>query len=565
MDDKKYFDALEKFIDDMYIINGSSDEFDACEVASELFKMLRICRVSVTFYNGRRNEIMGRGEDMGFYDSGSPCADTPVTYRFSANGISIIIYEAYPFADSEPWSETELQRIERTAKLLYVFKSRNRILHITKELTFKDDDGYNNVKYFVNYLNQLELQGQLKSKTAVQFNLKHFSIVNQQVGRNSGNLVMFNFVKGLEEIIGESGTICRMGGDNFCMIFPNEISEPIFTYLLGTPVVYDMNTKEKISVSATAGAYVISDTSEDENSAVIMDRIISALLAARNTGEDLVYFDDNMVASKEKMMLVQSNFHEALKNEEFQVYYQPKISLDNKTLAGAEALCRWLRNGKIVPPMEFIPVLEQSMDICRLDFYMLDHVCRDIRRWLDEGRDVVRVSVNLSRKHMMDIYLLERIIGIIDKHKVPHQYIEIELTETTTDVEFKDLKRVVNGLQRAGIYTSVDDFGIGYSSLNLIKEIPWNVVKVDKSFLPDSDNDDENDRRTVMFKYVVAMAREMGLECIAEGVETQMQVELLRQNKCDLAQGFFFDRPLPVTDFEDRLDRRIYDVPQKEE
>ena len=113
--------------------------------------------------------------------------------------------------------------------------------------------------------------------------------------------------------------------------------------------------------------------------------------------------------------------------------------------------------------MEFIPILEQNTDICQLDFYMLDHVCKDIRRWLDEGRKVVRVSVNLSRKHMMDVDLLEHIISIVDKYRVPHEYIEIELTETTTDVEFRDLKRVVSSLQQQGIYTSVDDFGMGYS------------------------------------------------------------------------------------------------------
>ena len=190
---------------------------------------------------------------------------------------------------------------------------------------------------------------------------------------------------------------------------------------------------------------------------------------------------------------------------------------------------------------------------------MLNHVCRDIRQWLDEGRKVVRISVNLSRKHMMDIDLLERIIGIVDMNRVPHQYIEIELTETTTDVEFRDLKRVVSGLQQAGICTSVDDFGMGYSSLNLIREIPWNVLKVDKSFLP-VDNDNEASTRSIMFKYVVAMAKELGLECIAEGVETRNQVQVLRDNRCLFAQGFYFDRPLPIEDFEKRLATHHYNV-----
>ena len=190
---------------------------------------------------------------------------------------------------------------------------------------------------------------------------------------------------------------------------------------------------------------------------------------------------------------------------------------------------------------------------------MLDHVCRSIRRWLDEGRRVVRVSVNLSRKHMMDIDLLKHIIDIIDNNNVPHKYIEVELTETTTDVEFRDLKRVVSGLQRAGVSTSVDDFGMGYSSLNLIKEVPWNVLKIDRSFLPVEDDDDSS-TRSVMFKYVVAMAKELGLECIAEGVETKSQVDVLKDNNCELAQGFFFDKPLPEKEFERRLDVHRYQL-----
>ena len=238
---------------------------------------------------------------------------------------------------------------------------------------------------------------------------------------------------------------------------------------------------------------------------------------------------------------------------------QPKINLKTGAPAGAEALCRWFRDGQFIMPADFIPTLEMSTEICKLDFYMLDRVCRDIRRWLDEGRQVVRISVNLSRRHIMDYDLLQNIIEIIDRHSVPHQFIEIELTETTTDVEFRALKRLVSGLQAAGIYTSVDDFGMGYSSLNLIREIPWNVLKIDRSFLPDN-QDEPDSTRSVMFRHVIAMAQALGLVCIAEGVETQSQVEILQESSCVLAQGFFFDRPLPTADFERRLQDYRYSV-----
>jgi EAL domain-containing protein (putative c-di-GMP-specific phosphodiesterase class I) len=198
--------------------------------------------------------------------------------------------------------------------------------------------------------------------------------------------------------------------------------------------------------------------------------------------------------------------------------------------------------------MDFIPVLERSRDICRLDFYMLDHVCRDVRRWLDEGKHVKRISVNLSRRHMKDPDLFTHIVEIIDRNNVPRGLIEVELTETTTDVEFKDLKRVVSELQEAGIAASVDDFGVGYSSLNLIKQIPWDVLKLDKSILPTGGEDIE--RGTRMFAHVIAMAHEMGLICVAEGVETEEQLSLMKEYGCRIAQGFLFERPIPAEDFE---------------
>ncbi len=207
--------------------------------------------------------------------------------------------------------------------------------------------------------------------------------------------------------------------------------------------------------------------------------------------------------------------------------------------------------------MEFIPILEMNTDICDLDFYMLEHVCQHIRKWLDEGRNVVRVSVNLSRKHLVDVDLLNHIISVIDKYKVPHQYIEIELTETTTDVQFSDLKRVVCGLKEQGIWTAVDDFGVGYSSLNLIREIPWNVLKVDKSLVPRND-EDENNIDNLMFRHVVSLAQDMDLECVIEGVESVDQVGILKKNNCVIAQGYFFDKPLPLEDFEYRLNQKVY-------
>jgi len=190
---------------------------------------------------------------------------------------------------------------------------------------------------------------------------------------------------------------------------------------------------------------------------------------------------------------------------------------------------------------------------------MLRKVCSDLRRWIDNDIPPVRISVNLSRMHLKNPMLVSQICSIVDEFSIPHDLIELELTETINPVEFKELQKAINGLRNNGFATSVDDFGTGYSSLNLIKEIPWNVLKLDKSLLPACGSENVWQDR-ILFKYIVAMAKEMGLECVAEGVETMEQLQLLSENNCEMAQGFFFDKPMNVGDFEDKLKDRVYTI-----
>lgn len=552
----EYYSALEKFMSAMAELKDvESSEISAA--VNELCRLLRVSKMAVDFYDSLKHESQNRGENLVCYDSGMDGKEV-YTERIITDGMTVAHTHVYQSENDEPWNGEEREKIEFLQKMMSVFIGRIRLMKIAEKYTYYDDEDYYNLRYFLRYIDRAAMRGELSGNAAMHFNLKHFAAINQQIGRNMGTYVMKRFIEGLQELIGESGIVCRVGGDNFAAVMGADSVDKAVEYLSGTRVVYDNASGSKVPVSASVGIFVIHEDFIYNDSADVMDKIMSASQAARSNGKlDVVFFDDNMIANKKKFTTIQQLFPGAIEKEEFLVYYQPKVAIGGGSLAGAEALCRWQHNGKIIPPADFIPVLEQGMEICKLDFYMLDHVCRDIRRWLDEGRKVVRISVNLSRKHMMDVDLLEHIIEIIDRNNVPHQYLEIELTETTTDVEFRDLKRVVRGLQDAGIYTSVDDFGIGYSSLNLIKEIPWNVLKVDRSFLPIEDDDDHS-RRSVMFKYVVAMARELGLECIAEGVETKAQVNILKENSCDMAQGFFFDRPLPVGEFEDRLNSYKY-------
>ena len=559
MDEKdiEFYLAFEKLMKKINTMRSLDIDAIGPETA-RLCELLRVAKITSTSYANARLESMDRGERIIAYDSGVPCVEI-INDRTITEMMSIISCRIFIAAGAVPWTELERERISLLTQTIAVYVSRTRVIAAAERFAFYDDDGYRNLRYFIKSLQKAGPAGELRGKAALNYNLKHFSLVNQQVGRYAGNVVMQGFYHQAEEIIGDKGFIGRMGGDNFVAVCPGDRLDRLLEFLSGSPVVYDEETGDRIMVSASVGVFQIPEDFEYSDVGDILDKIIAAVTAAKqNNQPDIVFFNSEMNARKQKASRLQRMFPESLKKEEFQVYYQPKIDIASGELIGAEALCRWYHDGRIILPGEFIPLLEQGIDICRLDFYMLDHVCRDIRRWLDEGRKVVRVSVNYSRKHMMDIDLLKHTFDIIDSNSVPHEYIEIELTETTTDVEFQYLKNVVCGLQAAGISTSVDDFGMGYSSLNLIKEVPWNVIKIDKSFLP-LESDNENSTRSVMFKYVVAMAKELGLECIAEGVETIQQLNVLRENHCDLAQGFFFDQPLPVEEFEKRLAIHHYD------
>ena len=554
--DMDYYQHFEELMDAIANLDG----LNLLGINTALGKLcvdLNISKGVTCFYDSEKHESLGKGDEFVCYDSGEEC-HVAKRIRIVTPAMTVVTCETYQANGAEPLTPVQEERVELIMRCIVTYLSSSRLQRIVERLTFYDYSDYPNMRYFVRELNRKNAAGKLDGMVAINFNLKHFSAINQDLGRATGDMIMRNYIAHLQEII-EDGCICRLGGDGFLMLFDSKYLNKVIDAFDNTQVVADINETKHISVSAWAGVYVI-DMNECKETTNINDRVILALQTAKSQGKkNVVFYSESLAHDKEKVRHVQQLFPEAIEKEEFLVYYQPKIDIVTGKLSGAEALCRWRHDGQIINPVDFIPILEMGNEICKVDFYMLDHVCRDIRRWLDEGKKPVRISVNFSRKHMIDMDLVESILDVIDRNNVPHQYIEIELTETTTDVEFRDLKRVVSGLQQAGVWTSVDDFGIGYSSLNLIREVPWNVLKVDKSFIP-LDDEKEDSITSIMLKYVVAMAKELGLECIAEGVETHKQVETLRDNKCDLAQGFYFDKPLPKDEFEDRLKEGKYEV-----
>ena len=529
------------------------------ELLSEICHTYRIAKGVTEFYQTPLMEQLGKGVSYCDFDDGTG-NNILLRIRIVSQSKAIILGTVYTSYEFDDYTNEEIAQIETMFRVILGFVSRRRLITLFDNYGFHDIDGYRNFRAFARFLDISNTENKLGGMIAFHIDLHNFTMVNQEIGRENGDIVIKRYYEAVEKAIGDSGIIIRLGGDKFVGVFERSVKRNVYNVFSGLDVQYDDVKERKIRVTAAAGIYMLPNPFMMKTYGDIMDKImLAANTAKRQTSGSIVVYDDKMKKAKEHIKKIQTDFRDALKNEEFHVYYQPKVNMETKKLKGAEALCRWIKDNTIIPPKDFIPVLEINTDICDLDFYMLDHVCKDIRRWLDEGKEVVRVSVNFSRKHLIDVDMLPKIIDTIDRNNVPHEYIEIELTETTTDVLFSDLKRVVCGLQEQGVWTAVDDFGVGYSSLNLIRDIPWNVLKIDKSFVPKNIEEEESISNK-MFKHVILLAHDIGLECVIEGVETLDQLAVLRKNNCNIVQGYFFDKPLPLQEFEQRLVQQVYDL-----
>ena len=240
----------------------------------------------------------------------------------------------------------------------------------------------------------------------------------------------------------------------------------------------------------------------------------------------------------------------ALVNREFQVYLQPKISTSEEELGGAEALVRWIHPKEgFIPPNRFIPIFEKNGFILKLDDYMLEEISKVQAQWLKEGRKLVPISVNVSRAHFTREDLAEHICAIVDKYQVPHNVIELELTESAFFDDKKVLLNTVQKLREAGFPVSMDDFGAGYSSLNSLKELQIDVLKIDADFFRGADVEE---RGLLIVSEVIDLAKKLNMKIVAEGIESKEQVEFLTEQECDLIQGYFYAKPMPVAEFAEK-------------
>ena len=385
--------------------------------------------------------------------------------------------------------------------------------------------------------------------------LDRFKPINDSLGHAAGDRMLKEMATRLLACVTDDDTVARMGGDEFTLLLQPRatqqaalnraihVAEQILASLV-TPFVLE---GREFFVTASIG---IALSPQDGNElSQLMKNADTAMYHAKERGKNnFQFYQTDMNASALERLELESDLRHALEQGEFTLYYQPQFSGDGKRLTGAEALLRWRhpRRG-LVPPGDFIPVLEELGLVVEVGEWVLKEACRQLREWHLARVRVPKVSVNISARQFSDGQLGTRIASILEEIGLPPACLELELTESILMREVSEAMHILAGLKRLGLSIAVDDFGTGYSSLNYLKQFPIDVLKIDRTFvdgLPSGEQDAQ------IARAIIAMAHSLNLAVIAEGVETQDQLEFLREHGCDEVQGYLFGRPMPATRFE---------------
>jgi len=392
--------------------------------------------------------------------------------------------------------------------------------------------------------------------TAFYFDIVRMSYVNNKYGKKGGDDAILKYAAKLKENVEKDEVLGRLGGNFFVALIKDVNVEKFLALLDDCPIEMDYHGRTDIlHLKAVAGAYKVVKK-EHLTGGQLISFTATALAYAKNTvHKPLVYLDDQLQREFDHARDIEEKAIMGLRNNEFEPFYQPKIDTAGNILCGAEALARWRVDGKLVPPCEFIPIMEKKGSICELDFYILERVCQDIKDWLARGLEPVPVSVNFSRKNLGNPILAEAISKVVEKYEIPKKYIQIEVTETIDEFPMSYLIGVVDALQRYGMTVAIDDFGTGSSSIRLLKDVKFDVMKIDKSFV-----DYTNDKDKTLLGDIIVMAKNREISVIAEGVEEAGQVESLKSMECFAIQGYIFDKPLEKAEFEKRLQKKQYTI-----
>ena len=383
----------------------------------------------------------------------------------------------------------------------------------------------------------------------LHFDISQFQVYNSVFGRREGDKLLCHIadlLRKLEEYE-KKITYCRVEADAFCICMPAADSE--FIQKMMDEFQKNFRSYQRdYNILANVGVFYIEDRTVS-----IPAMIDHAKLASKECKGSYIknyhIYTDQMGKSIEEAQSIVSEMERAMKEEQFVLYLQPKYGLANYRLAGAEVLVRWITPEKgMVSPGKFIPVFEKNGQIMKLDYYIWEHSCKLIRSWLDRGLEPFPISVNISRVSLYNPRIVEEIHELTLKYDIPAKLFQLELTESAYTDNPESIKKAMRQLQEYGHTILMDDFGSGYSSLNVLKDISVDVLKLDMKFMAASGSENQKKSESIVAN-VIRLAKDLELPVIAEGVEEKEHVEFLSSVGCEYVQGYYFAKPMPVAEY----------------
>lgn len=489
-------------------------------------------------------------EIIKFYDNNNSTLDNPFIIDLEHDADTFVQLKYWPNKGSI-FTNEQIELIKTISNFTHTYITRNKYKELLKNARITDfQTGIPNIVGLIKKGELLLKLDLLDQYTMIFGNIKNFKNVSQLYGNSIATNIIREYFNYYNSIIEHDEICSRPGGDNILLLIKTENLNKYLDLLSNVTIKFG---NKDITLQTVIG-YFNCNNSLTIGESIEKAKIALSISKSTNYAPHKYTEDDEKKLKKEKE--IKENFINAMNNNELITYYQPKVDINSFILSGAEALVRWYKENKLIPPIEFVPIIETSNLICDLDYYMLNSVCKDIKNWKEQGIDPVRTSINFSMKHIKDLNAIKNINQILDYYKINHNLIEIELTELTDYRDYSGFIDFINDLKKNNYAIAMDDFGSGYSSLNLLKQVDYDIIKLDKGIIDEINKPSSKDFYIV--KNMIKMIKDLNMKVIAEGVENMDQIETLRYLNCDEIQGYYFDKPLTKEDFTKRLVNKNY-------